>query len=402
MRISTQMMHSSGLAGVTKGSNDLLRLQIQLGSGRRINSPADDPIGAAKAVTFVDAKALNDQIATNQRTAESKLRLAESRLGDAGDAIQDVREQLVRAGSAALSRNDRLAMASDLRQMKARLLDVANSRDSEGSYIFSGNREATQPFSVIAAGTVYQGDDGRQTLQVSQGRTMTVSENGAEIFQRARAGNGAFAVTPAGTNNGTAIVGAGSVYDQTLITNQNYAINFTVVGTTITYDVVNTTTAATIILGAAYTDGQSIRFEGIEIPFTGRPANGDVVTIAPSPNRSVFDTIESAILTIEQGHATPAQATRYQNSLRVAMSNLDMALDQTLGVRASMGASLVELDGTKEMTLSRDTQIRTDLSNVRDLDYAKAASDYLRTQQALEAAQRTYSQNARQSLFDFL
>jgi flagellar hook-associated protein 3 FlgL len=50
MRISTSQAYSTGLRGIDRGQNQLLRLQNQMSSGRRMLTSADDPVAAARAL----------------------------------------------------------------------------------------------------------------------------------------------------------------------------------------------------------------------------------------------------------------------------------------------------------------------------------------------------------------
>ncbi|HYG44348.1 MAG TPA: flagellar hook-associated protein 3, partial [Bordetella sp.] len=46
MRLSTSLIYQNGLNGILKQEATLSRLQEQLASGRRVLSPADDPLAA--------------------------------------------------------------------------------------------------------------------------------------------------------------------------------------------------------------------------------------------------------------------------------------------------------------------------------------------------------------------
>ena len=50
MRISTSTIYSSGIASMQQQTERLLQTQQQISSGRRILSPADDPVAAARAL----------------------------------------------------------------------------------------------------------------------------------------------------------------------------------------------------------------------------------------------------------------------------------------------------------------------------------------------------------------
>ena len=50
MRISTSMMFDTGTQNMLQLQTGLYKLQNQLSTGRRILSPADDPVAAAQAL----------------------------------------------------------------------------------------------------------------------------------------------------------------------------------------------------------------------------------------------------------------------------------------------------------------------------------------------------------------
>ena len=71
-------------------------------------------------------------------------------------------------------------------------------------------------------------------------------------------------------------------------------------------------------------------------------------------------------------------------------------------VRTSVGLRLNTLDTQSELNDQRVVDLKTTLSDVRDLDYADAISRFKLQEVVLQAAQQTYVQVSRLSLFDFL
>ncbi len=88
------------------------------------------------------------------------------------------------------------------------------------------------------------------------------------------------ATGPAAVNTGGAAIGPGVVSDPPALTADDYEIRFTAPGS---YDVVNTTTGATLTTGAAYTSGGAITdMPGLTVVVTdgaSPPAVGDVFTV---------------------------------------------------------------------------------------------------------------------------
>lgn len=202
MRVSTSQIFDTGTLGIQRTQGELFKLQNQLSTGRRILSPADDPIGASQALLATQSKEVNQQFLDNQATATTQLRLVESKLGQVGDELQAIFEKTVQAGNGSYSASDRGQIAAELKQRLGNLLGLANTKDAAGLYVFSGFQTNVQPFQVTGAGGNYQiappanpyatygGDGGVQSLQVSASQTMAVTENGMDVFMQVRDGLG--------------------------------------------------------------------------------------------------------------------------------------------------------------------------------------------------------------------
>jgi len=162
----------------------MLRLQQHLSSGKRIMTPSDDPVGAARAHELVQSLSLNGQYADNRYRAMDSLQQVDSTLGSVSNLIQSMRTMAVAAGNPAFSDSERQMMAVELRGHFNELLGLANTKDEQGNHLFSGFQGDTQSFVEQPAGVVtYQGDQGQQLIQVSSSRQLPVSETGDAIFE---------------------------------------------------------------------------------------------------------------------------------------------------------------------------------------------------------------------------
>ena len=183
MRISTQTLFETGAARIGELQSSLARTQQQIGSGRRILTPADDPVAAARALEVTQSQSLNTQYGVNRQHAKSSLGAVEGTLSSVTSLLQDVKTTVIAAGNGALNDTDRGFMATELRGRFEELLGQANSRDAMGNYLFSGFQTATPAFVETATGALYQGDLGQQLLQVDATRQMAASSPGATVFQ---------------------------------------------------------------------------------------------------------------------------------------------------------------------------------------------------------------------------
>ncbi len=113
--------------------------------------------------------------------------------------------------------------------------------------------------------------------------------------------------------------------------------------------------------------------------------------------QDVFQTLNDLIVLLQ----TPGTAG-LSAGLATAGSNLDLALDNVLTVRAAGGTRLQELDALDNTGEDRNIQYSQSLSELQDLDYAHALTQLTQQQTTLEAAQRSFAKTASLSLFNFL
>ncbi|MDX7019138.1 flagellar hook-associated protein FlgL, partial [Klebsiella aerogenes] len=77
---------------------------------------------------------------TGMTEAKNSLSQEETILRSVGNVLQRIREIAGQAGDGALDSNDKKSLASELRQREDELLNLLNSRDASGKYLFSGSQ----------------------------------------------------------------------------------------------------------------------------------------------------------------------------------------------------------------------------------------------------------------------
>ncbi|HFK4580914.1 TPA: flagellar hook-associated protein FlgL [Citrobacter sedlakii] len=180
MRISTQMMYQQNMRGITNAQVEWMKYGEQMSSGKRVINPSDDPIAASQAVVLSQAQAQNSQFALARTFATQKVSLEENVLNQVTTAIQTAQEKIVSAGNGALSDDDRASLATDLQGIRDQLMNLANSTDGNGRYIFAGYKTETPPFAQ-ADGT-YNGGTESIKQQVDSARSMVIGHIGSDIF----------------------------------------------------------------------------------------------------------------------------------------------------------------------------------------------------------------------------
>lgn len=424
MRVSTSQIFDSGFRGISRNQFDLFKLQNQLSTGRKVLSPEDDPIASAQALVLTQSKEVSSQFLRNQQDAKGKLGVVEGSLESLGNLLQSVRERVVQAGNTTLSNADRSYIAEELEARFSELMGIANAQDGAGNYLFSGYQGAVTPFAATAAGAQYYGDDGQRLLQVDASRQLPTSVSGTELFEKIRNGNGSFVTATggngAGINQGEGVVDQGSVNNQALwnaAVNAGYGqleVRFSVVAGVTQYEIFDSGGTSLSAAPINFVDGQSIPLTkttapaqdfGASVVISGAPANGDTFTISPSSNQSIFATLRSTIDMLKTGVGNVAggnSSTEFVNALAGNLKNIDQSLENVSRVRSTVGSALKEIDSLATAGEDKQLQYDTSLSELQDLDYAKAITEMSKKQLQLEAAQLSFKQTSQLSLFNIL
>ena len=416
MRISSKTIFDNGVGQLGTLQSAIAKTQQQLATGRRVLTPADDPIASARALEVTQSQSINTQLATNRSNARSSLSQEEVALTSVTSLYHDIKELAVKAGAGSLTNKDRESLAVELDGRLQDLLGIANTADGSGGYIFSGFKDSI-PFTLNGTGATYQGDQGERTLQIGSSRKVSISDSGSAIFENNVTGNGKFqtGVDPANYDRGgTGIISPGAVTDPNALTGHQYAINFTVVPATPGVPKVTTYTVMDLTLGTPvppapdpadpipYTSGKSISFDGLQFEIKGDPADLDTFTVDPSAKKSVFETMQDMLKALRVNGEGAAGQARLTNALNQVNSNVDNATDNLLAVRASVGARMKELDYLDSAGEDLNIQYATTLSNLIEVDTIQAISLFTQQQINLEAAQKSYKTLTGLSLFNFI
>ncbi|VAW69405.1 Flagellar hook-associated protein FlgL [hydrothermal vent metagenome] len=308
MRVSTSLIQQQGVQSILDKQEQLLRVQNQLSSGKRILAPSDDPGAASRIIDLTEAISQITQYGENGDYAKQRLNLEEATLNASTNILQRVRELSVQAANTGINdlQSER-AIASEIKERLAELFDNANTRDENGDYVFSGFQSKTKAFTTDGAGNYfYNGDEGQLALQIGSDRQVTSNDSGADVFQLIRTGNGDFSVDANSTNGGTARISTGSVVSPATYQAQDFSIVFdevtpATVPVSLTYSVFNNTTGApAAVLGpVAYNDGNVIAFNGVEVEISGGPVDGDIFTVQASRNQDVFTGLSNLVNSLE-------------------------------------------------------------------------------------------------------
>ncbi|HXA36376.1 MAG TPA: flagellar hook-associated protein FlgL [Steroidobacteraceae bacterium] len=399
MRVTQDLNQTQFLSAIATLESNLSQTQNQISSNQAFTTASQNPTAAGAVNNYDQALAQSQQYDTNANSAQTRLSIEDSTLAQVQTQLQSLRDLALQANNSTLSSQDRTAIAAQATQIQNSLVALANTQDGNGEYLFGGFSTQTQPFTLSAAGATYNGDQGQRQVQIAAGQTIADGDNGNTVFGQIKTGNGTFVASAAAANTGTGVVGATTVSNVALYKagTGTYSINFTAPGT---YEVRDSTN--TLISTGSYTTGTTIAFAGIQVSLTGQPAAGDSFAVSPSANQSVFATVQNLVNALQPGPNTSVATAQLNNSLGLAINNIDQALSQTSNVRASVGARLNSITTQQAVSGSQQVQLQSTISSLQSLDYASAITTLTQQNTTLSAALQAYTLTQGLSLFKYL
>lgn len=321
MRISTGQFYESSTANYQRNFANVVKSSEEASSLVRVNTAADDPVGASRLLQLGQQASMLDQYAANTNTIKGTLGTSEAVMTSISNALQRAKELSVSAGNASYTDADRQATASELGQIEEQLLSLMNSKDENGKYIFSGSKGDTAPFSRNNDGTYsYNGD--QVTLDLAVGDTMKMATNttGWEAFQQAiNTSRSQVTMTAPAVDDGRINLSNGQVssnvsYNSKFRSGEPYTVDF-VSGTQLKItDAAGNDVTAEASQGGAFDPAsktvQTVSFRGVDLNLNINLQSGDVPgTVLPGHSFTLAAKPDTFTSSRSPGNPSSAQIT---------------------------------------------------------------------------------------------
>jgi flagellar hook-associated protein 3 FlgL len=160
---------------------------LELSSGRRVNSPSDDPAAAAVLVQNHARSEQTDQFKRSASSLNYQFQTVDSTLNSVVLALQRAISLGVEGATGTMSQANRDSLAQEVSGIRDQLISLANL-SFQGRFVFAGTATSTQPFVVDASrpsGVRYDGNTGVNNVEVGEGLTQQANLPGAQIFMAA-------------------------------------------------------------------------------------------------------------------------------------------------------------------------------------------------------------------------
>lgn len=403
MRISTIQVYDRAISSIQDVTAQQQKTQEQLASGKRVLTPADDPVASTRILELNQEIAVNVQFQRNVELAEGRLTLQEDRLGGVNDAIDRIRELAIQSGNGALSKDDLGFIATEIEERLGQLAGLMNARDASGEYVFSGFQGGSEPFQKDESGSYrYQGDEGVRFVQVDASVKIQSTVNGQEVFEDMPSYLNTFytQASPSNQSDPPATISVGQVLDQAeydAFYPEDIVIEFNSLSD---FDIREKSSGLVIQSNVPYAPNQPIVAKGVQFEISGTPLAGDTFSVQSSEKQGLLRTVEKFAYGLRNFSETPEGRDSFESLLEGTIANLDFATTSVLEARGQLGTRLNALETSGEQLKDAELLTKEVLSKLESVDYAEAVSLLSLQQFSLDAAYSSFSRITSLSLFD--
>ncbi|MBL0265415.1 MAG: flagellar hook-associated protein 3 [Leptospiraceae bacterium] len=201
MRITNQISNNTLVNTLARHQSQLDETQNQLGTGLKISRPSDDPSATTNNMYFRSRVNELDQFMKNATEGKARLQQVDGQLERVTEILQRVRVLTVQASNG-IYQGDKgfeleVAIGKEINELLKATIDIANTRDVTGRYLFGGHTIDRPPFEAMEAkmkglkgieiqdqivGVEYRGDIGDQVREIERGEYMGVNVAGNKAF----------------------------------------------------------------------------------------------------------------------------------------------------------------------------------------------------------------------------
>ena len=384
MRVSTLQTFNIGLNNILNNQTAVNKTQQQVSTGRRVLTPADDPVAATKILQLQQDLAQREQYDRNLTAAENRLRLEETSLASVNTSLTRLQELTVKAGGGTLTISDRQAIAAEVGEIQQGLVDLFNTRDPSGEYIFAGFKGQTPPFEQQQNGRYeYQGDEGLRILPIGPSTNVTTGDTGKALFVDVAAADNSFTTFENPINNGTLNINAGFVVDKEkyadfypddIVITFNSESEITPPGPNFTVRRQSDDRVVDGLVNVGYNPTAEVVAAGIAFSLTGEPQPGDEALVKSTPKQSITDTIFRLQQGLNNLQDNPVDSATLDILIADTLTNLENAQTSVSEIRSQVGARLNIVDNTRNLSADIELVNREVLSELSDVDFAEAVS----------------------------
>ncbi|QCZ94283.1 flagellar hook-associated protein FlgL [Salinimonas iocasae] len=406
MRISTNQLYDRNIRAIMDNQRGLSETQNELSTGKKLNKPSDDPVGASKVIRLTEELDKLKQYQRNNDFLVNALEQQEVVFESINNTATRARTLILQAGSGALNNSDREAIGIELGQIRDEMLGLMNTQDANGNYIFGGHQSQQQPFVFNGGATdaiSYQGDNGFNTVKLADGVDVQRSVSGQEAFENVLARRN-FSIV----NTPTAVVENSGIDSQKTfdafskanydpVTPANNTFRLEITGPN---QVTLTNPAQGVTVGSAtFTPSEPFSIQGMTFTLSGSPGDAVEFALDPPQKKNIAETLHdiSSILMDDS-----LSSKEISNALDDALIGLDNGVERVAQERSSVGGRLNLASSMYQTNVDLEIEAKKVRSSIEDVDFAEAATELTKRETALNAAYSSFGKVTGLSLFNYI
>lgn len=404
MRITTPTYFRTALNGIEQQQSDVSKLTQELATGKKVNSPSDNPTAFANAQRLQSHVQSLNQYATDNANLKNQLGLGSQTLNQSLTVLNSVRSVALQAANGTANSQNRAALAKQVESAKTQLLGLANTKAGNGAYLFGGSRGQAAPFFKKPNGTVeYRGDGAAQQTHTAQNQSVNSLLTGS-VFAETYNGNGYANITAASGNTGNATANLNGITNQGAATTFResgtpYKISFKTVSGNMNYFVKQ---GGTTVTSGAYQKGMSLNLSGISVKLNGSPNTGDSFTLGRSQHQSVFKTLDNLISALKKPVNTAAENAKNTQRINSVLSSLKQSQTHVLSLQSTVGVAMRSINDTNNTNATQKNNDQSAISSAIDANVPKVLTALDQHKQSLISAMGAFGKLSKLSLFNYI
>jgi flagellar hook-associated protein 3 FlgL len=183
MRVSTTSFSNNFLYQIGQLETQQSTLQNETTTGLSVTQPSDDPAVMNQVLNLQSEASAGTQYQSNISQIQNSATTASDALTSLQSLVQKAGE--IATGATSLTSSTQLSSdATQVGQLIQQALQLANTQDSQGNYIFGGTNTGTPPFSATTdasgniTGITYSGNTSVASSEIAPGLTVTAQNPG--------------------------------------------------------------------------------------------------------------------------------------------------------------------------------------------------------------------------------
>jgi flagellar hook-associated protein 3 len=180
-RVSNLLRTNVATQTLTRTQQDLLTAENQLSTGKRINSPSDDPGAAAIAQQLHKTLEQRQAYAENLKQAGNQLSEVDTSLGDLSGLLQQAQTIASANVGSDVTPDQRKAAAEIVKSLYDQALSIGN-KQFNGIFIFAGDRATDAPFVETNGGVKFVGSEKLLQNTYDENTKLPFQVDGEDVF----------------------------------------------------------------------------------------------------------------------------------------------------------------------------------------------------------------------------